>query len=260
VDLVRAARVLREIRRHKGWTLRQAATEAGMSPAQAWRIEAGLIDSAAALTRYARGLGATVDVYVRYQGADLDRLLNRRHGLMHEQVGRMFESLPAWVAVPEVTYSVYGERGVVDWVAWHGETGTILIVELKTALVDVNDLLGAMNRRTRLSTQIAAPYGWVPRQVSTWLAFEDGRTNRRHVAEHAAVLRAAFPDDGRTLRSWLSAPARPLRCLSFLPPSREAKHRRGSMSSRPPLAMPSPSVDERMAGLFRSRSAKLVRG
>jgi transcriptional regulator with XRE-family HTH domain len=227
MDLARAGRVLREIRRYKGWTLRRAAAEAGLSVAQAWRIEADLVESAASLSRYARGLGATVDVFVRYQGADLDRLLNRRHSAMHGRIGELFESLPAWSAIPEATYSVYGERGVVDWVAWHAETRTLLIVELKTALVDVNDLLGAMNRRSRLATQIAAPYGWAPTQVATWLVLEDGRTNRRHVAQHASVLRAAFPDDGRTIRGWLRNPSRPIQCLSFLTVSRLGKQRRG---------------------------------
>src|SRR5687768_15117218 len=77
VDISRAGRSLRAIRRHKGWTLERAAAAAGMSRATAGRIEAGKHDSARALTAYARGLGADVHVYVRWNGGDLDRLINR---------------------------------------------------------------------------------------------------------------------------------------------------------------------------------------
>jgi transcriptional regulator with XRE-family HTH domain len=216
VDLGRAGRSLREIRRHKGWTLERAAAEADLSRATAGRIEAGRHDSARALTAYARGLGADVSIYVRWHGGDLDRLLNRRHAAMHEQMARLWPGLPSWTAVPEVTFSVFGERGVVDWVAWHAETGTLLLVELKTELVDINDLLSTANRRTRLARQIAEPYGWAPRRVAYWLAIEDDRTNRRHLTRYSTVLRSAFPDDGHTIRRWLREPDRPLRCLSFM--------------------------------------------
>jgi transcriptional regulator with XRE-family HTH domain len=246
------------IRQHKGWTLRRAAAEAHLSPAQAWRVERGVVDSADALTRYARGLGASVDLYVRYQGADLERLLNRRHSAMHERMARLFAGLRTWSPVPEASFSVYGERGVVDWVAWHADTGTLLIVELKTAIVDVQDLVGSMNRRARLAPQIAAPYGWVPRQVATWVVVEDGRTNRRHVAQHAAVLRTAFPDDGRTVRGWLRNPNRPIRCLSFMPGSQPAKQGRTARVAIVPAMLPDEPMDGRMARLLVPDRAKPV--
>ena len=31
-----------------------------------------------------------------------------------------------WTVLPEVTYSVYGERGSIDLVAWHADTRTLL--------------------------------------------------------------------------------------------------------------------------------------
>ena len=53
--------------------------------------------------------------------------------------------------------------------------------------------------------------------VSTWVVMRDTTTNRRRVAAHATVLRAALPDDGQTLRRWLRDPAGRLAALSFLP-------------------------------------------
>lgn len=175
-------------------------------------------------------------------------------------MARLWEGRPAWAAVPEVTFAHFGERGVVDWVAWHAETGTLLLVELKSEIVDINDLLATMNRRVRLARTIAEPYGWVPRQVGAWVAIEDTRTNRRHLARHSTVLRAAFPDDGRSLRSWFERPDRPLRCLSFLPilqpekgrQPRGGRDRCGTVSDR--------ALAEHLAGFHRPDHDDLVSG
>jgi hypothetical protein len=43
----------------------------------------------------------------------------------------------------------------------------------------------------------------------------DGKTNRRRVEAHRAMLRAALPVDGRTMGGWLARPRRPVRALSF---------------------------------------------
>jgi len=45
----------------------------------------------------------------------------------------------------------------------------------------------------------------------------EGRTNRRRVEAHRAVLRAALPSDGRMMRTWLAAPAGEVAALSFWP-------------------------------------------
>lgn len=260
MDISRAGRALRAIRRHRGWTLERAAAEARTSVTSAWRIEAGRVNSARALDAYARGLGAQVDVYVRWHHGDLDRIVSGRHSAMHEHVARIWEQHPAWAAVPEVTFAHFGERGVVDWVAWHAATGTLLIVELKSEIVDVNDLLGSMNRRVRLARTIAEPYGWAPRQVAAWVAVEDTRTNRRHLARHATVLRAAFPEDGHALRPWLDRPARPLRCLSFLTTSQPEKERQASAARNRTRSLSDIALDERLPGFHRPDHDEPVSG
>ena len=75
--------------------------------------------------------------------------------LMHERVAAVFATLPSWTAVPEVSFSVFGERGVIDWLAWHEPTGSLLVIELKTAVVDVQALLGTLDRYERLAPGVA---------------------------------------------------------------------------------------------------------
>ena len=128
-----------------------------------------------------------------------------------------------WDVRPEVSFSHFGERGVVDLVGWHAGTDTLLLVELKTELVDVGDLLATMDRRRRLASVIGSGLGWQPSIVGSWVLFTDTRTNRRRVAEFSKLLRAAFPTDGRSIRGWLASPERPVAALSFLPDSNQER-------------------------------------
>src|SRR5688572_26850879 len=63
---------------------------------------------------------------VRWQGGDLGRLLSARHSAMHEAMAQFLLALGSWVGEPEVSFSVYGERGVIDVLAWHPSSRTVL--------------------------------------------------------------------------------------------------------------------------------------
>jgi hypothetical protein len=84
-----------------------------------------------------------------------------------------------WQVWPEVSFSIFGERGVIDILAWHAATRTLLIIEIKTLLVDFGDLLATMDRRLRLAWRIAADRGLAPLFVGGWVAVRDTATNRR---------------------------------------------------------------------------------
>jgi len=69
-------------------------------------------------------LDASLDLSIRWHGGDLGRLVNARHAALPEALAIRFVALPGWVLEPEVSFSVYGERGVVDGLAWHQATRT----------------------------------------------------------------------------------------------------------------------------------------
>ncbi len=135
---------------------------------------------------------------------------------MHELVAEHFSRLDGWEIAPEVSYSIWGERGVIDLLAWHAATRTLLVIELKTEIVDINELMGKADQRRRLAPEIAAARGWVPHTVGVWIVVADSRTNRRRLAAHRSVLRVAFPTDGRTMPGWLRRPSGRVAALSFL--------------------------------------------
>ncbi len=224
MDDLRFGSTLRAIRIRKRLRQADVAARAGVSRWIVMRIEAGRLGtmSLATLRGVAAALDARVDPLVRWHGGDLPRLLGTRHAAMHEAMARWFASLPDWVAEPEVSFSIYGERGVIDVLAWHPVRRILLVIELKTEIVDINEMLGTLDRKRRLAASIARDRGWVPASVATWLVVADSRTNRRHVAAHAAVLRAKLPTDGRGMRAWLRDPLGSVASLSFLPSVRGA--------------------------------------
>ncbi|MHB8891903.1 MAG: helix-turn-helix domain-containing protein [Candidatus Limnocylindrales bacterium] len=221
MDDVRLGRSLRAVRIRKGLRQDDVARRAGISQNAVSRAERGLIGGMTLERIRAIGtaVGVLIDLQPRWRGGELDRLLGARHSALHEAVAARFAALPGWTTVPEVTFSEYGERGAIDVLAWHAPTRTLLVIELKTELVDVQEMLGTLDRKRRLARKVAADRGWDAVTVAVWVILSEHRTNRRRVEEHHTVLRAALPADGRTMNAWLLAPRGPVAALSIWPRS-----------------------------------------
>ncbi len=166
--------------------------------------------------RVAAVLQIHVQVVARWRGGDLGRLVNARHSALHEIVAQLLSSIPGWAFVPEVSFSEYGERGIIDIFAWHAASRTLLVIELKTEIVEVQETVGTLDRKRRLAAKIGAARGWRPAAVAAWLIVAESSANRRRVAAHRTMLRAAFPNDGREMRRWLLSPVGAPVALSFL--------------------------------------------
>lgn len=218
MDDRRVGRGLKTIRLRLGRTQDEVGIASGTSRFIVGRIERGRLERVPVGTvrAVAAALDADLGLVLRWRGGELGRVVNARHAAMHEALAGRFASLPGWTYEPEVSFSEWGERGVIDGLAWHAATRSLLMIELKTELVDVNDLMATMDRRLRLAPEIVRDRGWTPRAVSGWVVIADGRTNRRAVARHATTLRAKLPDDGHAVRRWLRAPSGSVRALGFL--------------------------------------------
>jgi hypothetical protein len=151
---------------------------------------------------------------------------------MHEAMARQFQQYGSWVFEPEVSFSIFGERGVIDVLGWHREARVVLVIELKSEFVDINEGMGTLDRNVRLAERIARERGWDSIAASAWLVVADTRTNRRALAAHATVLRAKYPADGRTIRSWLRRPVGRVLALSFMPNVADVNVGRGTRPVR----------------------------
>jgi transcriptional regulator with XRE-family HTH domain len=218
MDDLRLSALIRAVRLKRGLRQIDVASSAGVSQSSICLIERGHWQALSinTLRRVALALDIRVDVSGRWRGGEADRLLSRTHSQLAESFARTVLAHPTWTVEPEVSFSNYGERGVIDQLAWHAGASHLLVVELKTKLVDINELIGTLDRKARLATQTAATRGWRARYVSVWVVVLDNRTNRRHVAEHSTMLRAKYPTDGRHLRAFLRNPTQATRGLAFM--------------------------------------------
>lgn len=220
MDDVRFGTTIRSVRVRRGLRQDDLATLAHVPRRKIAMIEHGHLDSIqlGPLRRVCGELEIRVDVVPRWRGGDLDRMLSARHSALGEAViEALHRDSPEWLVVPEVSFSIWGERGVIDLLAWHPGRRALLIIELKTELVDVGETLGTMDRKRRLARLVAEERGWDPATISGWIILAGGRTNERRVAAFRSTLRAAYPEDGRTMRVWLRDPTTPVAALSIWP-------------------------------------------
>jgi transcriptional regulator with XRE-family HTH domain len=207
----------RAVRTRKGTTQREVAKVARVTQSDISRLERGQLAllKLETIRRVASVLEMWLDITPRWRGAGIDRILNHAHAALQGSVLDRFRDLAGWTALPEVSFSIRGERGAIDILAWHAETRTLLIVELKTILVEPAELVRTMGQRQRLASEIAKWQGWSPRAVGRWVILTDTRTNRRHVSAHASVLAPLMVADGVRMRRWLREPAGSISALSF---------------------------------------------
>jgi transcriptional regulator with XRE-family HTH domain len=242
MDDMALGKLFRELRVRLGWTQRLVAEKCGVSQSTYSAIERGSFARMPIAT--VREVAAVLEVRLviepRWRGAAIDRILSSKHAHMTELVSSVLIA-HGWEIRPEVSFNHFGERGVVDILAWHAATRTLLIVELKTELADVNDLLGTMDRRRRLASKIAEPFAWRPNSVAAWVVVAESRTNRRRLAAVRTAVRAALPADGRAMSKWIARPDGPIGVLSFLTDSGRSNQ---SQSCAPRLRVrpPRPNV------------------
>ena len=220
-------RVFRRLRHRLAWRQEDVARRAGVSTSTYSDAERGQFGRMTLKTvrRIAAVLEVDLPLEARWRGGSLDRLLSQRHAEMSELLATTLIAA-GWEVRPEVSFSHFGERGVVDLVARHAASQILVLIEIKTELADINALLGVSDRRRRLAAVIARSCGWTASNVSEWLVVAEGRTNRRRVATHGTLLRAAFPRDGRAISGWLRRPVGSMDALWFLPDSNEGGRRR----------------------------------
>jgi transcriptional regulator with XRE-family HTH domain len=218
MDDQRFGSVIRRVRLRRAWRQIDLAAKSRVSRSAISRLERGHLD--AMTLADARAVAAALDVRVellaRWRGGDLDRLMNAGHSALHESVAKWFRAeYPAWILAPEVTFAIYADRGSIDILAWHPGRRAVMVIELKTELVDMNELIGTLDRKRRVAKQVARERGWDAQTVSAWLIVADTRTNRRRHQAHMSMLAGALPDARPAVRRWLRDPVGVVGAVTF---------------------------------------------
>lgn len=223
MDAIRLGLGYRALRQRRRLTQMQLGSKARVSGSVICRIERGQADRVAVhtLVRVAAALDARIDVRLLWQGEGLDRLLDARHARLVDLVLDIL-TLSAWEVATEVSFNIYGERGSIDILAFHPSTGSLLVIEIKSVVPDMQSMLAALDRKGRLARDIAHERGWQVATVSRLLILPNDRTARRRVEDHAATFRTALPTRTIEVRRWLARPMGPMHGVMFVSDVRQA--------------------------------------
>ncbi len=218
MDDRKVGEAIRRIRHELGLRQVDLAAAAGRAQATISEIERGHVGSMTvdSVRSVAAALGATLGLEVRWRGADLARLLDREHARIVESVVGVVRTA-GWEVTVEWSFSHFGERGSIDVLGWSPIRRALLIVEVKSQLVDLQDLLATLDRKARLAPKLlAGERGWRPEIVGKIVVVRDSTVTRSIVSAHARTFASALPARSRECRAWLRDPARPLAGLWFL--------------------------------------------
>jgi transcriptional regulator with XRE-family HTH domain len=197
-------RAVRHLRRHRGWRQADLALRTGISRQVISKIERGHVTRVPVRTavRIADAFDATLDLTLRWQGEQLDRLVDAAHAAVVESAAAFLRS-SGWLTRVEVSFNHYGDRGRVDVLAFHPLERMLLVVEAKSAIGDVQDTIGRLDVKARLGGVLAARESWgTAVHVVPVLVVAESRTARRTIGRHAAAF-ARFDVRGRSALAWL---------------------------------------------------------
>lgn len=220
-------RLVRLSRIRLGWRQVELAEKAGATRTAVSFVERGHLDAVlfGVVRTIAAELDLDIEVDVRSRAVNVDRVLNARHAAMAEFLVAWLSGFAGWIVRAEVTYSEYGERGSIDLLCWHAATRSLLVVEIKTELMEFGEVLAKLDEKGRLGWKIARRLGWDPDVVSTCLLVADSPTNRRRAGAHGALLRASLPDGPWALTRWLRKPSGAIHALRFVSDARPGRVR-----------------------------------
>ena len=207
-----------------GMTQREVAIRAGVRQQRVSDLELDRLASVswAILERVAEALDVALYMDARWRHGDVDRLIDSVHASIVESVARELRR-SGWEVTLEYSFNFYGERGSVDILAWTPATRTLLIVEVKSRLTDLQDLFATMAKKVRIVPGLLkTERGWDAVSVSRLLVMPGSTANRTVVERHEASFRATFPERGPAIRRWLKTPTGSIAGVWFISPTRVA--------------------------------------
>lgn len=191
----------------RGWRQSDVALRAAASASVIARHERGMISSLAMLDRHAAALDLRPELRLLGRNGQLVRLADEEHAAIVDALARWLRRAGFQVEA-EASFNEWGERGRIDLLAYDARARSVVMVEVKTLLLDLQELLGSLDVRERLVPIIARRRGWIVERRVTLLAVAGTAANRNVVRAHASLFqpfvvrrlgRPAFVADRRVL-------------------------------------------------------------
>src|SRR3954468_215985 len=205
----RALRALRQRRRIRQTDLGQLA---GLSQSSVSLVERGHLDrlSLRALRALFAAVDATFEGVVRFRGAEIDRIVDKRHATLVDRVVAMLTAA-GWQVAVEVSINHYGDRGSVDVLAFDRLARVVAVVEIKSELAGVEETVRRLDVKARLAPGLClARFGERPARVARLLVLPRSATSWRAVRRFSSTFDVALPQRGRAVSRWLAQSQGPL--------------------------------------------------
>jgi transcriptional regulator with XRE-family HTH domain len=217
MDDARFGSAVRAVRIRQRLTQDAVARRAGVGTTTVSSIERGHLEGLTirTLRHVLRALGMSPSLDVRWRGSDLERLMDEAHALLVREVVTRLTSL-GWEVRPEHSFNVRGERGSIDVFARHAPSSAVLAVEVKSRIVDLQDLLSVLDRKRRLLPKLAGELGWECRHQGTVLVLPDRTAVRSSVERFDQVFSSSLPAGTRAVTQWMAFPGRSISGIWFV--------------------------------------------
>ena len=210
MDDIRIGRILRALRRRRGWNQSRLGARVGLSQQAISLIERGHGATLAARTlrEVFAALDARWEPVVSWRGGALDRLVDEDHSRLSAAAATSL-SRWGWEVAVEATYASFGERGSIDVLAARASVGAVVSVEVKSQLASIEATIRKIDEKDRLVRRFICHdrFGFRPAMVGRLLVLPATDTARRRIRSSAPVLDVVLPVRGRPIRDWLAKPS-----------------------------------------------------
>jgi transcriptional regulator with XRE-family HTH domain len=203
MDDRRLGMAVRARRHRRGWRLVDLAAAAGVGAGVCGLLERGEVERLSVRTAraVAAAVGLPLNWDVGWQRQEIDRLLDADHSTLAVHLTRRLEP-HGWIVRSEVSFNHYGDRGRIDLLTYHPGARVLLVIEIKTAIVDGGELLGTLDVKTRVAPTLMRTLGWQPLHVIPAIILAGGTTVRRRVTDLDPLLRRFDLRAGRPGLGW----------------------------------------------------------
>jgi hypothetical protein len=130
------------------------------------------------------------------------------HARCSAYVGRRLMAR-GWLVAREVEVGDGRSRGWIDLLAFDPQTGSLLVIEIKTEGHDAGRIERTMNWYRREAMAAARRLGWRTHHVATALLMLMSAANDRFLAANRQLMSTAFPARARTLAAVVGRVAEP---------------------------------------------------
>lgn len=204
---VTLATACRDGRLALGLTQSAVAAKVGVARSYIAGIERGRANPTLdVIVRLARALGLELDLTLRSPVIVGDRRQRDEvHARCSGYVDRRLRGA-GWETAREVAIVDGRWRGWIDLLAFDPQTGTLLVIEVKTVIDD----LGALERQVgwyeRVARRVSLDRGWRPRRIVTWVLVLASEQNELVMMQNRDVFDRAFRVDALSMQAILGDP------------------------------------------------------